>query len=272
MKLEGKVALITGGGSGIGAAVAKRYASEGAKVCITGRRKEMLDKVAHSLPEGSVITCSGDVSRYEDIKHMVSTTIKFGGRLDVLVNNAAADDSGAVLDFDPEVWRKMIEVNLTAPFLLMKETIPHMIDAGRGSIINVASLAGLVCLPEKPGYCATKAGLVHLTKQVALDYGRYNIRCNVVCPGATRTEMLEQTIAPLSKVLNTDIEGAFKFFTSPVPLHRAAVPDEMSGIFSYLASEDSSFMTGAVLVVDGGAAIVDVSGAAISSVMAGGNK
>jgi meso-butanediol dehydrogenase/(S,S)-butanediol dehydrogenase/diacetyl reductase len=269
MKLEGKVALVTGGGTGIGAAVAKRFVSEGAKVCITGRRREMLDKIAHSLPEGSVITCPGDVSRYEDIKLMVSTTMKFGGKLDVLVNNAASDDSGSVVDMKPENWRKMIEVNLTAPFLLMKEIIPHMIDIGGGSIINVASLAGLVCLPEKPGYCTTKAGLIHLTRQAALDYGRYNVRCNVVCPGATRTEMLENSLRPLTQVLDTDIDGAFKFFTSPVPLRKAATPDEMAGIFSYLASDDSSFMTAAVLVVDGGAQIVDVSGAAISSVMGG---
>ena len=267
MKLEGKVALITGGGTGIGEAVARRFVAEGAKICITGRRKELLDKVVSSLPEGMAVACQGDVSEYEDIKRMVSTTIKFGGKIDVLVNNAAADENGSVLEFDPDEWRKMLEVNLTGPFLLMKETLSPMIDSGGGSIINVASLAGLVCLPGKPGYCATKAGLIHLTKQVALDYGHYNVRCNVVCPGATRTEMLEQTIAPLSNVLNTDIEGAFKFFTSPVPLRRAASPDEMSGIFSYLASDDSSFMTGAVIVVDGGAAVVDVSGAAISSVM-----
>ena len=155
---------------------------------------------------------------------------------------------------------------------MTKAALQPMIRAGGGSIINISALGGLRCLPGMPAYCTSKAGLNHFTKQVALDYGRYNIRCNVVCPGATRTEMLEQSITPLSKALNTDIEGAFKFFTSPVPLKRAAVPDEMAGMFSYLASKDSSFMTGAVLVIDGGAAIVDVSGAAISSVIGGENK
>ncbi len=265
MKLKGKVALITGGGTGIGTAIAERFVLEGAKICITGRRQELLNKVARSLPAGSVVTCSGDVTKYEDVQLMIGTVLEFGSRLDVLVNNAGMDPPGAITDVDPELWRKVIEVNLTGPFLLMKASIPHMIKAGGGSIINIASLAGLRCIPAMPAYCSSKAGLIMLTKQAALDYGRDNIRCNVVCPGAVRTEMLENSIGHLAEVMGTDLDSAFKYFSSNVPLRRVSTPDEIPGICSYLASDDASFMTGAALVIDGGAAIVDVSGATVSS-------
>ena len=266
MKLDGKVALITGAGTGIGSAIAERFVSDGAKICITGRRQEMLDEVAQSLPNGAVLTCAGDVSRLEDARRMIETSLKFTGKLDVLVNNAAIDAGGTtVVDLDPEVWHKVLETNITGPMYLMKESIPHMIKGGGGSIINIASLGGLRCLPGMPAYCSSKAGLIMLTKQVALDFGPAKIRCNVVCPGGTRTEMLENSLAPLKEVLDTDMEGVFERISSMVPLRRTATPGEITGICSYLASDDSTFMTGSVLLLDGGAAIVDVSGAALTN-------
>jgi NAD(P)-dependent dehydrogenase (short-subunit alcohol dehydrogenase family) len=265
MDLNGKTALITGGGTGIGTAIARRFIQDGAKVCITGRRQEMLDKVAQSLPADKVTTCAGDVSTFDDVKRMVEATLKFGGKLDVLVNNAGIDPGGTVTDLDLEVWQKVIAINLTGSFLAMKASIPHMIEGGGGSVINISSLGGLRCLPGMAAYCTSKAALNMLTRQAALDYGRYKVRCNAVCPGATRTEMLEEALSPLTEVLSTDVDGVFDCISSNVPLHRVATPDEISGICSYLASDDSSFMTGAVLQIDGGAAIVDVSGAALSS-------
>ena len=264
MSLEGKVALITGGGKGIGEAIAKRFVSEGAKVCITGRNQNALDSVAGALAPGSVATCAGDVSVYEDVQRMVETAVTFGGRLDVLVNNAGIDPAGAVADLDPEVWRKVLDVNLTGPFLVMKAAIPHMLSAGGGSIINISSLGGVRCLPGMPAYAASKAGLIMLTKQAALDYGPHKIRCNVVCPGATRTKMLEGSLAPLAETLKTDVDGVFSHISSTVPLRRVATPEEITGVCNYLASDDSTFMTGAVLLIDGGAAVVDVSGATLS--------
>jgi len=265
MKLKGKVALITGGGTGIGTAIAERFVSEGAKICITGRRQEMLDKVAQSLPPGKVATCSGDVTKYEDVKRMVETALAFEGKVDVVVNNAGIDPGGTVTDVDPEVWRKVIEVNLTGPFLVMKASIPHLIKGGGGSIINVSSLGGLRCLPGMPAYCASKAALIMLTKQAALDYGPFKVRCNAVCPGATRTAMLEEALSPLTQTLGTDVDGVFACISSNVPLRRVAAPEEVSGICSFLASDDSLFMTGSVLLLDGGASVVDVSGAALTS-------
>ncbi len=267
MNLEGKVALITGAGTGIGAAIAERFVADGAKICITGRRQGMLDELAQSLPPGKVLRCAGDVTKLKDVRRMVETALVFTGKLDVLVNNAAIDPGGTtVVEADPEVWHRVLETNLTGPFYLMKATIPHMVKAGGGSIINIASLGGLRCLPGMPAYCASKAGLIMLTKQVALDFGPANIRCNAVCPGGTRTEMLEQSLAPLAEAVGTDLDGVFSRISAMVPLKRTASPDEITGLCSYLASDDSSFMTGAALLLDGGAAIVDVAGAALTNI------
>jgi len=267
MKLEGKVALITGGGTGIGAAVAKRFVSEGAKVCIAGRRKEMLDLVAASLPAGSVTVCPGDVSRYEDVERMVEATMALGRRLNVLVNNAALDQvpPASVVDIDPENWHQVLAVNLTGPFFTMRASIPHMIRDGGGSIINVSSVAGIRSIPNMPAYVSSKGGLVALTQQVALDFGPFRIRCNVLCPGGIRTEMIEGAMESFKKKLRTDLDGVFARFTKDVPLRRLASVNEITGICSYLASDDSSYMTGVVLPVDGGTAIVDISGAAINN-------
>ena len=267
MKLSGKVALITGGGTGIGAAIAKRFIEDGAQVCLTGRRKDKLKTTAHSFPEGSVVICPGDVTSSEDVAKMIETTVAFGGKLDVLVNNAAMDSHGNLLETSIEDWRSVLDVNLTGPFATMKAAIPCMIDNGEGSIINIASLGGLRCMPESVGYCSSKAGLIMLTQQVALEYGPQNIRCNVVCPGATRTSMFEESVGKLAEEMTTDIESLFKRFSSHVPLRRISEPKEMGGLCSFLASDDSSFMTGSELVIDGGATIVDLQGAALAEML-----
>jgi len=266
MRLDGKVALITGAATGIGAEIARRFVADGARICVTGRREGVLGELAQSLPAGAVAVCAGDVTRLEDATHMVETALGLAGKLDVLVNNAAIDLGGTtVVDIDLELWRRVLDTNLTGPMHLMKASIPRMIECGGGSIINIASLGGLRCLPGMPAYCASKAGLIMLTQQVALDFGPAKIRCNAVCPGGTRTEMLEKSLSPLAEVLKTDMEGVFRTASSMVPLRRMADPAEIAGICSYLASDESTYMTGAVLVIDGGAAIVDVAGAALSS-------
>ncbi len=263
MKLEGKVALLTGGGTGIGAAITKRFIEEGARVCITGRRKEMLDEVAKEHPEGSIATCPGDVSKDEDAADMVKKTVEFGGKLDILVNNAAISAQAPVGDMDPKSWRQVLEVNLTGPFLLMQQAIPHMIRAGGGSIINIASVGGLRCLPGMPSYCASKAGLIMLTRQAALDYGKHNIRCNAVCPGGIQTAMTEKEFGQLGKMLGMENEAFFSMISKDLPLQRFGEPHEIGGICTFLAGDDSSFMTGSSLVIDAGTSVVDVLGASM---------
>jgi len=255
MKLKDKVALITGAGSGIGAAIAKRFVEEGAIICIVGRRKENLEKVAVTLPQESVKIFPGDVSCREDTGKMVEAAVAFGGKLDVLVNCAAVNYGGGVVDIDPDDWQKTLDTNLSGPFFLMRAAIPHMIEAGGGSIINIASLGGVRCLPERVAYCTSKAALIMLTQQAALDYGPQKIRCNAVCPGFVFTPMTEGHFGEFGELGKDPFRA--------VPLRRGAMPEEIAGICSYLASDDSSFMTGSVLLIDGGTAIVDAFGATV---------
>jgi meso-butanediol dehydrogenase / (S,S)-butanediol dehydrogenase / diacetyl reductase len=272
--LTGKVAIVTGGGTGIGEAIARRFVACGARVCIAARRQALLEEVANSLPEGSVKICAADVSDETGVERIVNTALSFEGGLHVLVNNAAMDQDppANIVDMDVAKWRRMLEVNLTGPFLMMKACIPHMIKAGSGSVINISSLAGLRCNSDMPGFCATKGGLINLTQQVALDYGRYNIRCNVVCPGATQTAMFTENMEAFAKMVGTNVEDIFARFMKNVPINRVSRPEEMAGICAFLASDDASFLTGAAIPVDGGAAVVDVSGAVISDIVRGLNK
>jgi meso-butanediol dehydrogenase/(S,S)-butanediol dehydrogenase/diacetyl reductase len=267
MDLNGKVALITGGGRGLGKAIAQRFVKEGAKVVIAGRRKETLDKFAKTLPKGSVLACPGDVTSEADIKRMVKETVKFGGKIDVLVNNAAYDYKAAVTDIPPEEWRKVIDTNLTGPFLLMREVLPHMIKAKGGSILNIASLGGTRCLPICPAYCTSKAGLIMLSQQAALDYGKYKIRVNAVCPGGIDTDLLDEMILPMAKKLGKTKQETLDYFSRNVPLRRVSKPEDITGLCVYLASDESSFMTGSALLIDGGCAVVDVAGTAFSNTL-----
>ena len=264
-QLKGKVALITGGGSGIGAAIAKRFVAEGAKIVITGRRIEALAETVAACPEGTVLPFSGDVTKFEDVQAMVEATVKFGGKIDILVNNAAIDPAGSVVDIPIEQWKKVIETNLYGPFYTMRAAIPYMAKAGGGSIVNVASLAALRRIPMMPAYSSSKSGLIGLSQAVALDYGKDNIRCNVICPGATRTSMLENSMGALATAMNTDVDGALAFMTRFNPLPRPASPDEITGAAVFLASDDSAIITGVVLPIDAGACVVDPNGAAVAS-------
>jgi NAD(P)-dependent dehydrogenase (short-subunit alcohol dehydrogenase family) len=265
IEAKGKVALITGGGTGLGTALTQRFVKEGMKVVISGRRKEKLDAVAKTLPKGSVVVCQGDVTKTDDAKRMVDETVKLGkGKIDVLVNNAAHDIKGTITELKPEDWRTVIDIDLTGPFQMMHEVLPHMMKQKYGSIINIASLGGTRCLPSCPAYCTSKAGLIMLTQQAALDYGKYNIRVNAVCPGGIDTELLDEMILPLAKAVGTKKQGGLDFFSKYVPLRRVSKAEEITGICVYLASDESSFMTGSALLIDGGSAVVDVSGALVS--------
>jgi len=262
--LKGKVALITGGGSGIGAAIARRFTAEGAKIVITGRRKDALAETVAACPEGSVLPFAGDVRSYDDVQAMIAATIEFGGKIDILVNNAGIDPPGTVVDVPIEQWTSVIETNLFGPFYTMRAALPHMIEAGGGSIVNIASLAGLRRIPAMAAYCSSKSGLIGLSQSVALDYGKYNIRCNVVCPGATRTVMLEKAMSGLAASLETDITGALDFMTRFNPLPHPASTDQITGAVVFFAGDDSAMITGTVLPVDSGSCVVDPNGAALS--------
>jgi len=260
-KLTGKTAIITGGGTGIGAAITKRFVEEGAKVLITGRREYLLNDIKNCLPEGSVKVYTGDV--VYDAAAIADAAFSISGRIDILVNNAAVDPEGTVLDMTEEDWRKTIDTNLTGPFLMMKAVLPHMIEAGGGVIINMSSLAGLRCIPAMAAYSSSKAGLIGLTKATAFDFGKYGIRVNVICPGPVKTEAMDRAMAPFAAELGGDLDGAYDQLASFLPINRSADASEVAGTTLFLASADASYITGAVITVDGGATIVDPCGPAL---------
>jgi len=265
VKLEGKVAIVTGGGTGIGRAIAGRLVADGASVCVAGPWYEALETTAASLPAERVATCVADVTDPADVDGIIRTALAFGQGLHVLVNNAGIlEPVGGVVDLDPALWTRVVQVNLTGPFLMMKAAIPHMIEAGGGSIVNVSSVAGLLGVPGQPAYCASKGGLISLSKQVAVDYGVNKVRCNVVCPASTKTEMLVGNMTSFAEICGLEVESVLTAFCQDTPLRRVAGPEELAGLCSFLASDDAGFVTTAVIPVDGGATAVDVSGAALN--------
>ena len=264
-RLEGKVAIITGGGVGIGASIAKGYIAEGAKVVITGRRKEKLEEFVAQFPADCIAFYAGDITKVEDAEAMVETAVAKFGKLNILVNNAGIDPAGTVTDIPIQQWHDIINTNLTGTFYMTRFAIPKMLEAGGGSIINVASLAGVRAIPAMPAYSTTKAGLQGFTNAVALDYGPKGIRVNMISPGATATDMLKNSMQGLAKSQGTDIYGALGLLTQFTPLKRACEPDEIAPAAIFFGSDESSYITGQNLLIDGGATVVDPCGAATSS-------
>ncbi len=257
MILKGKTAIITGGGTGIGAAVAARFVADGAKVCITGRRESVLDETVKTLPEGTAVKCQGDVTNPSDVDRIVQTAVDFGGTVNVLINNAGAGSEGSITSTSIEDWRKIVEVNLVGPFMLMRAVIPLMQKAGGGSIVNISSLASLRAIPFGNAYCTSKAGLNMMTMQAALDYGGDGIRCNVICPGFIFSEMTENRFGQVAKDHGTDLNTLMSTVFEDVPARKAGTPDRVAGLCAYFASDDSTYVTGTVIPVDGGLSIMD---------------
>jgi meso-butanediol dehydrogenase / (S,S)-butanediol dehydrogenase / diacetyl reductase len=267
MSLKGKVALITGGGSGIGAATARRFIEEGAQVCIADINPEALQATLQGLPAKAIKSCLGDVSEIKDVERMIATTLQFKERIDILVNSAGIDPTERGAKLDLELWNKILNINLTGPHLTMQSAIPHMIKGGGGSIVNIASLSGIRFIAGRSAYTASKGGLIALTQAAAVEYGPRQIRCNVICPGAIKTPLFTNNTNPLAKMLGQDPEWVFNKFTSFSPLRRIGLPEEIAGICYFLAGDDSSLMTGGVLIADGGTHLVDANGAAISTIV-----
>jgi NAD(P)-dependent dehydrogenase (short-subunit alcohol dehydrogenase family) len=245
-KLDGRVALITGGNRGLGYAMAQALAEAGANVVVTSRQEERALESATAIARATGQRTMGltvDVTDAEQIETMIQSVVKEFGRIDILVNNAGINIRRPVEELEEASWDLVQDTNLKAPFLCSRAAARYMKQQHYGRIINLSSMMGLIALPERSAYCSSKGGLIQLTKVLALEWATHNITVNALCPGPFATELN-------IPVMNNP--QANQFFLSHIALGRWGRPEELGGAVVFLASDASSFMTGATLVIDGG--------------------
>jgi NAD(P)-dependent dehydrogenase (short-subunit alcohol dehydrogenase family) len=248
-RLAGKSAVITGGGTGIGQAIALAFAREGAQVVVAGRRKEKLDETLHLLQQAgcSALALECDVTKAADTQRVVKSAEDAFGKVNVLVNNAGALSVSTVENITEEDWDRVMATNVKGPFLMSRAALPAMRRAGGGSIINVGSVLGIVAIRDRAAYCASKGGVSMLTKAMALDQAQDNIRVNCVCPSIVESDMTRNLFAETEAG-----QQARESRLASIPLGRFGKPADIAGLTVFLASEESSWMTGTVIPVDGG--------------------
>lgn len=251
MRFDGKVAIITGGTSGIGLATARLLSREGAHVVLMARDPVRGREAVETIgADGRAIFVAGDVSVAADGKRCADMAVQTFGGLDILFNNAGVIYvNRSLVDTSEQEWDSVVDSNLKGTFLMSKYAIPHMINNGGGAIVNNASIFGLVGGSGVAAYCAAKGGIVNLTRALALDHAAQNVRVNCVCPGSVDTPLLEKEMNDLGGV---DLQRPK--FASRHPMNRIASPEEVAQAVAFLASDEASFVTGAALPVDGGRA------------------
>ena len=251
MKLEDKVVIITGAGSGIGAATAKLFGRHGAIVVASDINLENAQKIVDEIKKagGTASAIKTDVTKFEDVESLIADTVKECGRLDVMVNNAGIGGKHQLKTADHTLddWHNVIAVNQTGVFYCMKVAIKQMLAQGHGNMVNVASLAGLKASGNNLSYSASKFAVVGMTKSAALEYGRKNIRINAVCPGYTHSALLDQLLS-----VSPDMGEKLKRF---IPMGRFGEANEIAEAICWLASENSKFITGQTITLDGGTSL-----------------
>ncbi len=242
MRLENKIAIITGGGTGIGLSCARLFSQEGAKVVIFGRRKNRLEDAVREIGE-HVLAVPGDITRNEDIRRLVETTINTYGRVDILVNNAGIFTSSPLHEMKDNDWDTALDTNMTSVFKLTREVLPHMIRQKSGNIVHISSILGLVAVPNTAAYNVSKGALNQFSRSLAVEYGSLGIRSNAICPGLIATEMTEELM---------NDKDLMQEWSKNYPIGRFGQPEDVAQACLFFASEESSFVTGAILPVDGG--------------------
>jgi NAD(P)-dependent dehydrogenase (short-subunit alcohol dehydrogenase family) len=251
MKLKGKVSVITGAGSGIGKASAELFAAEGSMVLVCDIDAEAGKAAVQGIKNagGEAAFLKADVARSDDAKRMIDTAVDEYGRLDILFNNAGVAGD-ALDDTTEEKFRKVIDVNLTGPFLACMYAIPQMREQGGGAIINTGSIGGLQAMGRSPAYTASKGGLIMLTRALARSLAGDNIRANCICPGAVDTGLTDAFMGHPSTEEERRKRQAIRL--GRIPMGRAASPEEIASVALFLASDDSAYITGAAVRADGG--------------------
>jgi len=246
-RMKGKVAMVTGAGGGVGRAISKRLASEGCKVTLIGRSRDKLTKVASEIGDKkNVLTVATDITKEAEVLSAIEQTISSFDRIDILVNNAGMiTDPAPFHETSDDQWNELINTNLIGTFRMTKSAIPVMMKTGGGNIVNVSSVLGIRSIPKVPltVYGVTKAGVIMFTKSIAVEYGQYGIRCNCVCPSTIRSSIIEPYLQD---------ENAKKVLESTFPLRRIGEPEDIAGAVAYLSSDDARWITGSVIMVDGG--------------------
>ncbi|HEX9155673.1 MAG TPA: SDR family oxidoreductase [Nitrospira sp.] len=248
-RLEGKVAVVTGGTAGIGEAIAKRFAEEGASVVVTGRRQQELDRVVSVIrhSKGKALAVAGSVADEAHAQDVTRRALDSFGRVDILVNNAGIGDFGKRLhEIDDATWANVLDVNLTGVFRMTRAIIPQMLKQGRGAIVNISSIASLVGIATLSAYAASKGGLDALTRALAIDYAKDGIRCNVVNPGLIDT--------PMAAPLMADPER-LQPILAQYAISRPGTTEEVANMVLYLASDEAAWVTGGTFTIDGGMTI-----------------
>jgi NAD(P)-dependent dehydrogenase (short-subunit alcohol dehydrogenase family) len=248
-RFAGQVVIVSGAGSGIGQATALAFGREGATVTLADRSAAAAESTARAIRDagGEAAVVEADVSRDADCRRVVDEAVGRSGRIDVLVNNAGIGASGTVLTTDETTWDAIMSVNVKGVFLLSRAALPVMIRRRFGVIVNTASIAGVAAVPDRAAYCASKFAVVGLTRAMALDHVNDGIRVNCVCPGTTDTPWIAKRLAEAA-----DPEAAMASLVARQPMGRLGRPEEMAAAILFLASSESSFTTGAALLVDGG--------------------